>query len=393
MSPLASLSRSSLRLCAGSLVCLLLAACQAPIRPDDSVSQPSPLPSVAGASIELLPEPEPPAPEPDVFERLRARLGDDHCEDSATQARWVRLYAPRQRSLMNSLQPMLPLLDYVLRQIEAAGLPGEFALIPIIESSYRPQARSPQGPAGLWQFTADTARGFGLEVGGARDERLAVVESTEAALRLLGTLQDSHGDWVLAAAAYNAGAYRVRKLLERSPPPAEGSLPTGLARGTYDYIDKLKAWACMLSEPERFGLTLPASDSFEILQPVSPPAALMRADLISEVSGLSLEQLRALNPLLRTSPPARAEHQLLLPEDAAAELLAFMQRVQRGEATMPPPPPPEPSVAARTHVIRSGDTLSRIAQQHGLRVRDLTQWNRLEPRALLRIGQVLRLEP
>ena len=44
-------------------------------------------------------------------------------------------------------------------------------------------------------------------------------------------------------------------------------LPKGLARGTYEYIEKLKAWACMLSEPERFGLTLPASDAFEILFP------------------------------------------------------------------------------------------------------------------------------
>jgi hypothetical protein len=110
---------------------------------------------------------------------------------------------------------------------------------------------------------------------------------------------------------------------------------------------------------------------------------MQRLELISDASGLDREVLRTLNPLLRTSPPARGERQLLLPEDAAAELLGFMQRVQRGEIPLPEP---------RLHTVVAGDTLSAIAQRHGLRIREIQAWNALAPNAVLRIGQVLRLD-
>jgi membrane-bound lytic murein transglycosylase D len=195
-----------------------LASCHAPIRPQEQTA-PETLRPTAAAKIEArsaeaqpkqkaLTEPAPPPP--DVFGRLRATLGDDHCEGTPQQARWIQLYAPRPERFGERIAHMLPLFDYVLTEIEAAGLPGEFALIPIIESTYRPQARSPQGPAGMWQFTADTARNFGLEVSRDHDERLSVVDATNAALKFLGELHAQHGDWALAAAGYNAGPYRLR---------------------------------------------------------------------------------------------------------------------------------------------------------------------------------------
>ncbi len=371
---------------------LALVSCHAPIRPPEQTApdtlRPTAVVKTEVRNAEAQPKPEarpaPSPPPPDVFGRLRATLGDDHCESTPQQARWIQLYAPRPERFGERIAHMLPLFDYVLSEIEAAGLPGEFALIPIIESTYRPQARSPQGPAGMWQFTADTARNFGLEVSRDHDERLSVVDATSAALKFLGELHAQHGDWALAAAGYNAGPYRLSKLLEvaeRAPEP--GEIPSGMPRTTHEYIAKLKAWACMLSEPDRLGIALPDAESFEPLARVSAPRQLQRLELISDVSGLDREVLRALNPLLRTSPPARGERQLLLPEDAAAELLGFMQRVQRGEIPLPEP---------RLHTVVAGDTLSAIARRHGLRIRDIQAWNALAPNAVLRIGQALRLD-
>lgn len=382
---------SVLRFGLSASAALLLVACQAPVRPS------APLPSVETARTTGRPKPPPvqdvlpptpstpPPAAPDFFERLRARLGSSHCESSPQQAQWVRLYAPQPARFGNRIAPMLPLFDYVLSQVEAAGLPGEFALIPIIESTYRPQARSAQGPAGMWQFTADTARHFGLHVSAERDERLSVVDATEAALDFLGDLQAQHGDWALAAAGYNAGAFRLRKLLERlDTPPAPGQLPHGLARGTYEYVEKLKAWACMLSEPDRFGIELPDPTAFEPLARVAAPPRIQRLDLLSEASGLSADTLRSLNPLLRAGAPARGDSELLLPENAAAELLVFVERVKHGEIPLPEP---------RLHTVVAGDTLSAIARRHGLRIGEIQQWNKLSPNAILRIGQNLRLEP
>ncbi len=383
------------RLGVGICLALLLGACQAPLRPspapqaDVSETPVSVAPTaVPDAPATKKPEPAteaPPAEPLNLYARLRAQLGDSHCDSSPQQAQWIRLYAPQPERFGSRIAPMLPLFDYVLGEIEAAGLPGEFALIPIIESTYRPQARSPQGPLGMWQFTADTARHFGLQVGPERDERLSVVDATEAALNFLGELHAQHQDWALAAAGYNAGAWRLSRLLQRLQQPLEpGEIPEGMPRTTHEYIAKLKAWACMLTQPERFGIELPDPEAFQALTRVSAPPRLQRLDLLSEASGLKPEILRSLNPLLRPSTPARGDSELLLPEDAAAELLGFLERVQRGDIPLPEP---------RLHTIAAGDTLSAIARRHGLRVHEIQQWNKLSPNAVLRIGQTLRLEP
>jgi membrane-bound lytic murein transglycosylase D len=370
------------------LASLLLTACQTPKRPT-AVEPPPPAPTPS--AVETASAPEPPTPSiaptapPDLYARLRARLQHQDCDSDAAQRRWVQLYAPRPERFGQRIAPMLPLLEYVLTRIEAEDLPGEFALIPIIESSYQPQARSRSGPAGLWQFTADTARGFGLRVDSGLDERFAPVEATAAALEFLSDLQQTHGDWVLAAAGFNAGAYRISRLLRSAPQPAAGELPRGLARGTYEYVEKLKAWACMLGQPERFGIALPDPQALTRLEPVRTPIQAQQLSLLSEVSGLRSETLLQLNPLLRASTRSRSERELLLPEDAAEEVLEFVQRLQRGEIELPAP--------ARTYTVRAGDTLSAIASRHGLRATELAELNRIKLSGVLRIGQVLRLEP
>src|SRR5690606_20317871 len=45
-----------------------------------------------------------------------------------------------------------------------------------------------------------------------------------------------------------------------------------------------------------------------------------------------------------------------------------------------------------TYVVRAGDTLYKIAQQHGMDVRQLVQLNKITDPSQLRIGQVLRLD-
>ena len=43
-----------------------------------------------------------------------------------------------------------PYLAYINKEIQKRGLPEEIALIPIIESGYKPHATSSSGAAGLW---------------------------------------------------------------------------------------------------------------------------------------------------------------------------------------------------------------------------------------------------
>lgn len=60
-----------------------------------------------------------------------------------------------------------------------------------------------------------------------------------------------------------------------------------------------------------------------------------------------------------------------------------------------PPAKVEPAQASVNkvdkHVVARGDTLYRIAKQHGLDHRELAQWNDIKEPRRLRVGQELRL--
>ena len=56
-----------------------------------------------------------------------------------------------------------------------------------------------------------------------------------------------------------------------------------------------------------------------------------------------------------------------------------------------PAPAPEPEVQVPTYAVKRGDTLYKIALDHGLDYRELAAWNAIENVNLIREGQTLRL--
>ena len=79
-------------------------------------------------------------------------------------------------------------LYYTVRRTERRNIPTELALLPVIESSYDPNANSNASAAGLWQFIPSTGRIYGLNQTSTFDGRRDVIESTRARLWLLTAL-------------------------------------------------------------------------------------------------------------------------------------------------------------------------------------------------------------
>jgi hypothetical protein len=137
--------------------------------------------------------------------------------------------------------------------LREAGLPPALALLPVVESSFRVNARGPGGSVGLWQLQAPTARRFGLLVNKRHDERLDPERATQAAVAYLAMLHDRYEDWPLALAAYNAGEGRVDRALKRAPDADYWALIAAhrLSPITRDYVPRFFATVRMVeSSPD-----------------------------------------------------------------------------------------------------------------------------------------------
>lgn len=383
---------------------MLLSACQtlpgptrapAPAADAAPASAPAPVaeaPPAQPLPTYLIPEPDTPRNGGELFDRLEARLADATCPRDHLVQRWQGIYARSPARFAAQIENVLPLMALALDEAERYRLPGELVLLPIVESWYRPDAGIGSGHVGLWQFGAPTARGLGLAVRSDYDARMAPFAATDAAFRHLADLHNDFGDWKLANMGFNAGAYRVRKILDAqpSPPPIspEDRKPPGLSSVTYEHLAKVQALACLLAQPSRFKLELPREVAIEGLTTVTLPAGASTLSAIAAATQLDAAQLQRLNPAFRRGVvTAQAGRELLLPRAAAPRFDAFTLPQVAATALA------QAGTGSGVHVIRNGDTLGAIARRYKLRLRDLLAWNSLGAGAILRPGQRIRLEP
>ena len=148
----------------------------------------------------------------------------------------------------------------ISQKLAARQMPRELLYLAMIESEFKPTARSPVAAVGLWQFMAGTARQFGLAVGRGGDERKDPAKETDAALAYLSQLHDRFGSWYLAAAAYNAGPGAVATALRRVMGKTSGSdadfyrIAARLPAETRNYVPKLIAAARIGKRPSTYGI-------------------------------------------------------------------------------------------------------------------------------------------
>ena len=238
----------------------------------------------------------------ELFSRLRGKLAADNCEAGKNSERWRVRYAGHPATFSRRLRTVLPLMDFVSREVDRAGLPAEFTFIPLVESWYQPAAVGPGGPAGMWQMITSTAKNHGIHIREGYDGRLSPLESTRAALSYLRVLKGMFGDWQAIVMAYNAGEGRVQNAMRRAGSrraAAAERRPHGLSNITYDYVAKLQALSCLVAQPQRFGLQLPVDARYDTLAPVLVEPGVDSLDAFARLHGHDAEQLRRLNPGFR----------------------------------------------------------------------------------------------
>ncbi len=294
-----------------------------------------------------------------------------------SQEKW---YIKHKRTIEKVSQRAVPYLYFIAEEVEKRNMPGEIALLPVIESSFRPNAHSHMRASGLWQFVPATGRYFKLKQNWWYDGRRDVYKSTQAALTYLQQLHKYYkGDWLLALAAYNAGAGNVnkaiRKNIKKGKPIDYWSL--SLPKETYKYVAKLIAVSRVIQDHKKHNIALTAIKNKAFLTLVDTQSQI-ELSVAAKTAGISMAQMHTYNPAFkRWATDPDGPHQLFIPVNKAEHFktqLASIDRMQR--------------VKSYRHKIRSGENLGIIAQNYGISITRLKQANRLRS-SRIRAGKYL----
>lgn len=271
-------------------------------------------------------------------------------------------------------------LHFIAEQIEARQLPGELALLPIVESAFDPFAYSHGRASGVWQFIPATGRDFGLHQDWWHDGRRDIRAATEGALRYLNALQrEFKGDWLLALAAYNSGAGTVRKAIRKNrrkgKPTDFWSL--SLPKETRAYVPKLIALAKLVKDPAKYGVTLKPIDNKPYFAIVNTGGQIDLSQA-AELADTSLEEIYRLNPEYnRWATHPSGPHELLIPVNKK-------EIFERQLASMPA----ASRVKWQRYKVKGGDSLLTIARRFHTTSDVLKQVNNIRGN-IIRTGQQL----
>ncbi|MFC1619016.1 LysM peptidoglycan-binding domain-containing protein [Candidatus Neomarinimicrobiota bacterium] len=369
-------------------------------------------------------------------------------------ARIIVFFTTQGRRSMQVWLNRLPRYQKIVEPIlEEEGVPKQFIYLALVESGLNPIARSWKHAVGPWQFISSTGRRYGLNRDWWRDERRDYIKSTQAAARYLKDLYAEFGDWYLAMAAYNTGEARVRRAIRVHQSTDFWKLNI-LPRQTRNYIPNIMAAFLIAQDPQKYGFTVnPEPDlewddvpvdkslTFEILAQIaectpdtlalfnpelrqfaSPPPEDDKPYILRIPKGHQEVFLRNYEPIASQVGPVLADVQIRrhqvrrgetlysisrrygvpMGEIARANGMRNLHRLNIGQRLEIPVPtssvaaarqadlPPGPGMKKIVYTVRPMDTLSEVAEAHGVGLSKVRQWNGLRPgSSFIRMGQKL----
>jgi membrane-bound lytic murein transglycosylase D len=318
----------------------------------------------------------------------------------------IEVYTIRQRDKFSAV---LGLRDYYFPMIEdvfdSYGLPAELKYMAVIESALNPGVVNRRsGATGMWQFMYSTGRMYGLTINSIIDERRDPVKATHAAAKYIKDLYSIYNDWMLVIAAYNCGPGNVNKAIKRSGNKKDyWDIYYRLPRETRGYIPQYIAAAYAINYfPEHNITPLPLNI------PVATDTIMVNKDIhlaqISEVMGIPLGELTALNPQYKTGlvPGSSKPMSLTLPMNHLGDFIDLNDTIRHyksdvylGKTTRIADPTRSTYITSDIkgktkliYTVQDGDNIGFISEWYKVGLSDLRNWNNIY-RNTIRVGQKL----
>jgi membrane-bound lytic murein transglycosylase D len=318
----------------------------------------------------------------DLFARIRSGFMLQDVDEPAidSQANW---FANHPDFLSRTWSRASLWLYYIVGQLEQRNMPRELALLPVIESAFKPYAYSRADASGLWQFVSDTGRRFGLKQDWWYDGRRDPIEATRAALDYLQALHDEfNGDWLLAIAAYNCGELLVEREIQRNE---RLHRPTDfwhlrLPAETRGYVPELLAMRRIVADPAKYGLEFtPIPDEPYFVKVATGGQISLK--VVADIAGISVDDLYELNPAFhRPWTDPTGPFWLLVPADAAEGLQQTLAQLT-----------PDERMRVGHYTVQRRDTLAHIAREFKTSPEVIRELNGLSPREVPVVDADLRV--
>ena len=266
--------------------------------------------------------------------------------------------------------------------LDRKAMPDEIKYLSIVESLLSANAVSWCGATGLWQFMPATGRMMDLTINSEVDERKDLYKSTEKACDYLLSMYNLYGDWLLALSAYNGGPGNVNKAIRRSGGKKTfWEIKPYLPKETQQYVPKFLATA--------FLMTFSPPESEENSHLLKEHETLVPVVMCCEVDMKYICAVVELNEFERQEwnstytsgliPSTMAAKNVVLPYNKAMKLAEWQDSIY-GIVTQSFSPKKYIQNKTETvfHTVKKGQNLPVIAEQFGVSVSQIKNWNRLK---------------
>ena len=171
-----------------------------------------------------------------------------------------------------------------------------------------------------------------------------------------------------AIASYNAGEGKIRRAIKNNKrlnkPIDFWNLK--LNKETSMYVPKLLALVEIIANPEKFNLNLPKIKSEQQFKVIDIGGQLDLA-LAAELADLNIDTIYQYNPgYNRWSTDPSGPHDLVLPINAVSTFISELKKVPNSER-----------VRWRRHKVKSGETISQIAEKYNTTIASIRTSNDL----------------
>ena len=269
--------------------------------------------------------------------------------------------------------------DMIHRILDEYSLPEELVYLAMVESGLNPVAYSRANASGMWQFIYSTGITYGLDRNWYIDERRDPEKATRAACQFLSDLYNRFDNWYLALGAYNAGGGRINRAVRLHQTSDFWQLHS-LPRETRNYVPFFLATAIIGKNPQNYGFYMPRNNplQYDIVE-IEKSADL---SILAQSAGITLKQLKELNPELRQSATPAEPYSLRLPVGSKYSFEVKYASLPESKRFAP---------QYVTHRVKKGENLGSISRKYNVSIHDIAAVNKIKNRHKISVRKVLTI--